>query len=91
VIDVVLVDIFDSPVIYGIQITRSSKPFEKHHTFETCTSRSKEKLEMLWGVISDHFKLDGEAEKFFVMLAPNGEAESLKAALEGVGASVELK
>ena len=29
---------------------------------------------MLWGVISDHFKLDGEAEKFFVMLAPNGEA-----------------
>ena len=76
VIDVVLVDVSESPVIYGIQITLSSKPFDKHHTFETCPPRSKEKLETLWSVISDHFSLGDVVEKYFVMRAPNCKDES---------------
>ena len=68
VIDVVLVNSpSDSPVIYGIQITRSSKPFPNHHTFDTCTSRSREKLDQLWRVISDHFNLDDTVKKFYVI------------------------
>jgi hypothetical protein len=71
VIDVVLVDLCSSPVIYGIQITRSVKPFTKHHTFDTCVARSKNRLEKLWSAILKHFQLDGNMEKIFVMRAPN--------------------
>jgi hypothetical protein len=71
VIDVVLVDLSSSPVIYGIQITRSVKPFAKHYTFDTCSARSKSRLEKLWSVILKYFQLDGNTEKFFVMRAPN--------------------
>jgi len=71
VIDVVLVDLSSSPVIYGIQITRSVKPFAKHHTFDTCTARSKTRLEKLWSVILKHFQLVDITKKFFVMRAPN--------------------
>ncbi len=78
VIDVVLVDFSTSPVICGIQITRSSRPFAKHHTFDTCPPRSKERLEKLWNVVFDHFKLDDSAEKFYVMLAPNCEGNEYK-------------
>ena len=67
----VLVDVSGPPVIFGIQITRSVKPFAKHHTFDTCPSRSTERLEKLWGVISEHFELDGHFELYYVMLAPN--------------------
>ena len=78
VIDVVLVDVSCSPAIYGIQITRSGKPFAKHHTFDTCLSRSKERLETLWSVISHHFKLDDPVEIFYVMLAPNCKRDEFK-------------
>jgi hypothetical protein len=78
VIDVVLVDSSASPVIYGIQITRSVKPFSKHYTFDTCTLRSIERLEKLWGVISENFKLGDHAKKFYVMLAPNCEVNEYK-------------
>lgn len=74
VIDVILVDVSGSPAIYGIQITRSLKPFAKHHTFDTCLPRSTERLEKLWSVIIDTFNPDGDknsVRKFFVMLAPN--------------------
>jgi hypothetical protein len=81
VIDVVLVNTAaagSSRTMYGIQITRSSKPFEKHHTFDTCTSRSRGKLNELWRVISTHLKLDDTAKKFYVMLAPNCERGQFK-------------
>jgi hypothetical protein len=45
VIDVVLVHSSASPVIYGIQITRSIKPFAMHYTFDTCPLRSRERLQ----------------------------------------------
>ena len=77
VIYVVLVDT-DSPTIYGIQITRSGKPFAKHHTFDTCLPRSKERLAKLRSVISKHFKLDDPTEMFSVMLAPNCEGDEFK-------------
>ena len=47
VIDAVLVDSSESATIYGIQITRSVKPFAKHHTFDTCTEKSKDRLKKL--------------------------------------------
>ena len=78
VIDIILVDNTASTVIYGIQITRSFKPFAKHHTFDTCPLRSRDRLEKLWCVISNHFKIDGIVNKFFVMLAPNCEGEEFK-------------
>lgn len=78
VIDVVLVDVSGSPAIYGIQITRSAKPFAKHYTFDTCLPRSKERLEKLWSVIIDYFELDNSVEKFYVMLAPNCEGDKFK-------------
>lgn len=79
VIDVVLVDVSSSPAIYGIQVSRSVKPFAKHHTLETCPSRSKTRLDKLWDVISKHFKLNEPLRTFFVMLAPNcGRAEFSK-------------
>eukprot|EP00475_Leptophrys_vorax_P016989 TRINITY_DN2349_c0_g1_i4.p1 TRINITY_DN2349_c0_g1~~TRINITY_DN2349_c0_g1_i4.p1 ORF type:complete len:645 (+),score=153.34 TRINITY_DN2349_c0_g1_i4:80-2014(+) len=78
VIDVVLVDVSATPAIYGIQITRSVKPFVKHHTFDTCLPRSQERLETLWNVISDHFDLDDSVEVFYVMLAPNCERDEFK-------------
>eukprot|EP00475_Leptophrys_vorax_P016991 TRINITY_DN2349_c0_g1_i7.p1 TRINITY_DN2349_c0_g1~~TRINITY_DN2349_c0_g1_i7.p1 ORF type:complete len:644 (+),score=147.85 TRINITY_DN2349_c0_g1_i7:80-2011(+) len=78
VIDVVLVDVSGAPAIYGIQITRSVKPFVKHHTFDTCLPRSQERLETLWNVISDHFDLDDSVEVFYVMLAPNCERDEFK-------------
>jgi len=77
VIDVVLVDT-DSPTIYGLQITHSGKPFAKHHTFDTCLPRSKERLAKLRSVISKHFKLDDPTEMFSVMLAPNCERDEFK-------------
>jgi hypothetical protein len=64
VIDVVLVDLSSSPVIYGIQSTRSVKPFAKHHTFDTCSARSKTRLEKLWSVILKHFQSDDNTEIF---------------------------
>ncbi len=70
-IDVVLVNLSSSPGIYGIQIARSVSPFATHHTFDTCPPRSKERLQKLWIVISNHFGLVDSAEKFYVMLAPN--------------------
>ena len=78
VIDVVLVDVSGSPFIYGIQITRSVKPFAKHHTFDTCLPRSKERLEMLWKAISNNFECDDPFEIFYVMLAPNCERDEFK-------------
>ena len=80
VIDVVLVDDTDSSsAIYGVQITRSLKPFAKHHTLDTCTVKSKAKLERLWRVISDHFKIDyATVKKFYVMLAPYCEKNEFK-------------
>jgi len=77
VIYVVLVDT-DSPTIYGIQITRSGKPFAKHHTFDTCLPRSKERLAKLRSVICNYFELDDPAEMFYVMLAPNCEGDEFK-------------
>ena len=76
--DVVLVNVSGSPEIFGIQITRSVKPFAKHHTFETCLPGSQERLAKLWNVISDHFELDGTLKKFYVMLAPNCERDKFK-------------
>jgi hypothetical protein len=78
VIDVALVEVSNSPAIYGIQITRSAKPFAKHHTFDTCPSRSSERLDKLWGVISDHFKLNDTVNKFYVMLAPNCDGNEFR-------------
>jgi hypothetical protein len=78
VIDVVLVDVSGSPKIFGIQITRSVKPFVKHHTFDTCHPRSKVRLAKLWSVISDHFHLVEPVEVFYVMLAPNCERGEFK-------------
>jgi hypothetical protein len=80
VIDVVLADrTTGSPAIYGIQITRSSKPFKKHHTFDTCPPKSREKLNKLWRVISNHFKLDEKTvKKVYVMLAPNCEKREFR-------------
>jgi hypothetical protein len=78
VIDVALVEMSNSPAIYGIQITRSKIPFAKHHTFDTCPSRSKERLEKLWRVIISALKLDVNVEKFYVMLAPNCEGDEFQ-------------
>jgi len=79
VIDVVVVDNSnDAPVIYGIQITRTPTPFRDHRTFDTCTPESRKKLENLWRVISNHFKLDETVSKFYVMLAPNCEKSEFR-------------
>ena len=78
VIDAVLVDLSGSSAIYGIQITRSVKPFARLHTLDTCPQRSKDRLERLFGVISDHFELI-DPVKLFVMLAPNCEGDEFKA------------
>ena len=78
VIDAVLVNVSDSPAIFGIQITRSVKPFAKHHTSDTCHPRSQERLARLWNVISDHFELDVPLKMFYVMLAPNCERDEFK-------------
>eukprot|EP00475_Leptophrys_vorax_P016981 TRINITY_DN2349_c0_g1_i10.p1 TRINITY_DN2349_c0_g1~~TRINITY_DN2349_c0_g1_i10.p1 ORF type:complete len:146 (+),score=18.97 TRINITY_DN2349_c0_g1_i10:180-617(+) len=39
---------------------------------------SKERLETLWKVVSDHFELDDSVEVFYVMLAPNCERDEFK-------------
>ena len=79
VVDVILVNTrTGSQAIYGIQITRSSKPSAKHHTFDTCSKPSLGRLTQLWGVISRHFKLDDAVKKFYVMLAPNCEGNQFK-------------
>jgi hypothetical protein len=76
VIDVVLVDASpESPAIYGIQITRSNKPFAKHHSLETCSLKSKQRLQKLWDLVFFHFQLDRSTSIFFVMLAPNCEKD----------------
>ena len=77
VIDVVLVDSSRSAKIYGIQITRSVKPFAKHHTFNTCPQRSKDRLQKLWRVIAGHYQQEFEA--VYVMRAPNCEGSAFKA------------
>jgi hypothetical protein len=77
-IDVVLVYVSGSPVIYGIQITRSVKPIATHHTFDTCPPSSKERLEKVWMVISHHFGLRDSAEKFYVRLAPNCKGGNIR-------------
>ena len=69
VIDVVLVNSSESATIFGIQITRSVRPFAKHNTFDTCPHDSKKRLEKLWNVISGHF--GRELKEFYVMRAPN--------------------
>ena len=73
VIDVVLVNQTSaSPEIYGIQITRSRTPFTGHQTFDTCSPKSKERLNRLWCHICSHFDLDeNTVKKFYLMLAPN--------------------
>jgi len=53
--DVVLVNLSIPPMIYGIQLTWSVKPFVNHHTFDTCPPRSKERLEKLWSIVSNIF------------------------------------
>jgi hypothetical protein len=79
VIDVVVVELSDRPVIYGIQITRAARPFAKHHTFDTCLPPSKKRLEKLWGVIFHRFQLDASAvEVKYLMLAPNCERDEFK-------------
>jgi len=80
VIDVVFVDItVAAPSIYGIQITRSTKPFAKHHTFDTCSSSSKERLKKLWHLIYHHFNVDETTVSiFYVMLAPNCDKDETK-------------
>jgi len=68
VIDVVLVDSGrSSQAIYGIQITRSSKPFSKHHTFHTCSTKSSKKLNNLWNDVSKHFELEETVDTFFLI------------------------
>jgi hypothetical protein len=57
VIDVVLVEASNSPAIYGFQISRSGRPFTKHHTLDTCLPKSKERLSNLWRIICDTFQL----------------------------------
>jgi hypothetical protein len=83
VIDVVLVKTATGsgppPAIYGIQITRSSRPFIKHHTFDTCRRKSRSRLEKLWNVICNHFRLPNRVDKFYVMLAPNCEKDAFRA------------
>jgi hypothetical protein len=78
VIDVALVVVSGSPAIYGMQITRSVKPFAEHHTFDTCSQKSQARLDKFWSVISDHFKLNGVYRLFYVMLAPNCEGDQFK-------------
>ena len=79
VIDVVLVSTnAGSSAIYGIQITRSLNPFANHCTFDTCSCTSNEKLDTVWRVISDHFKLGDNVKKFYVMLAPKCEGGQFK-------------
>ena len=81
VIGVVLIDNNKaSPTIYGIQISRSLRPFEKHHTFDTCQPRGTERLGKLWRSISDYFKLDDTitVKKFYVMLAPYCEKDDFQ-------------
>jgi hypothetical protein len=77
-IDVVLVDISQSPSVYGIQITRSVKPFAKHHTFDTCLPKSRERLEKLRSTILKHFQLHDSTELFYVMLAPYCKNDEFK-------------
>jgi hypothetical protein len=51
-IDVGLVNLNSTVLTFcGIQITRSAKPFARHHTFDTCLPKSKERLEKLLDVI----------------------------------------
>jgi hypothetical protein len=79
VIDVVLVDTTTgSSAIYGIQITPSLKPFSNDHTFDTCAPSSVERLDKLWRVISNHFKLDDTVKKLYVMRAPKYEGDEFK-------------
>ena len=77
VIDVVLVDSSSPANIYGIQITRSMKPFAEHRTFDTCRQESKERLQNLWRAIAGHFQQ--EFKEFYVMRAPNCGISDFKA------------
>ena len=71
VIDVVLVKkIGNNAMIYGIQITRSEDPFANHHTFDTCSEKSKIRLEKLWNSIRKSLTIDKSSEHY-VMVAPN--------------------
>jgi hypothetical protein len=77
VIDVALVVFSGSLAIYGIQITRSAKPFAKHHTFDTCLPKSKERLKKFFRVICKHFNANSSSN-FYVMRAPNCEGDAFK-------------
>ena len=71
VVDVVLVKkINNNATIYGIQITRSEDPFANHHTFDTCTEKSKLRLEKLWKAIQ-RILLIKKSTLHYVMVAPN--------------------
>lgn len=74
VLDVVLVDSCDSPTIYGIQITRAKDHFEKHHTLDTFSTRSKHRLNNLWLVINETLKIN-DPKIVFTMIAPNCEKD----------------
>lgn len=78
VADVVLVSHTGNQLkIYLIQVTRSSDPFSKHHTNETCSEKSKKRLENLQSTILSQFSccsVNLVQEVIFDMLAPNCEA-----------------
>jgi hypothetical protein len=78
VIHAVLVDLSESGAIYGIQITRSTNPFVNHHTFDTCAQKSRERLNRLYEVIIDHFKLRDDIEMFYVIIAPNCKGDEFR-------------
>lgn len=73
VVDVVLLDHTDKDgdvVAYGIQVTVSEDPFNKHQTFDTCSPASKAKLEALWTAIAAKFGAATSIHTCYVMYAP---------------------
>jgi hypothetical protein len=63
--------------IYYIQITRSLHPFSKHKTIDTCSNKSKEKIDMLTNKIASQHKMAANTvEKHFVLYAPNCQSPS---------------
>ena len=78
VLDVVLIDCRPkSFTVYGIQITRSRDPFKSHHTLETCSVSSKERIEKLWQAIRTSFGV-AAPKTVFVMIAPKCEGDKFK-------------